>query len=382
MRSFPALLSVLAVLLVASTVHAQKVTLAATPPMGWNGWNSFGDRVDDFIVRAEADAMVSSGMKDAGYLYVNLDDGWQGQRDASGVLHPNKKFPDMKALADYVHSRGLLLGIYSSPGPTTCAGYEGSYGHEQEDAETYAGWGVDYLKYDWCSADSVYKRAEMRSAFAKMGDALRRTGRPIVYSLCQYGIDQVWQWGPSVGAQLWRTTEDISPYFTRVSFLASVQGGLEKFAGPGHWNDPDMLEIGNGDLDDDEARMQMSLWSLLAAPLLAGNDVTRMRANVAAILTNREVVAIDQDPAGKQGYRVAQEGPLEVWMKPLASGAKAVGLFNLGAGPAPVTVRWKDIGLGREATVRDVWTQADVGRAAGSYTAVVAEHGVRLVVLR
>jgi alpha-galactosidase len=350
--------------------------------MGWNGWNSFGDRVDDFIVRAEADAMVFSGMKAAGYSYINLDDGWQGTRDESGVIHANKKFSDMKALADYVHGKGLALGIYSSPGPTTCAGYEGSYGHEEEDARTYAAWGIDYLKYDWCSGDSVYRSSEMKGAFAKMGEALRRTGRPIVYSLCQYGQSRVWQWGPSVGAQLWRTTEDISPWFARIAFLGSVQGGLERFAGPGHWNDPDMLEIGNGQLTDDEARMQLSLWSLLAAPLLAGNDLTRMRANIQAILTNKDVLAIDQDALGKQGTRVAFEGPLEVWMKPLASGAKAVGLFNLGAGPAPVTVQWKDIGAGRDATVFDVWSGTDLGRVTKSYTALVPEHGVALIVVK
>jgi alpha-galactosidase len=370
------------VILFATTlVRAEPPRLAPTPPMGWNGWNSFGDHVDDFIIRAEADAIVSSGMKAAGYLYVNLDDGWEGERDERGAIRANAKFPDMKALADYVHARGLRLGIYSSPGPETCAGYAGSYGHEEDDARTYAAWGVDYLKYDWCSADSVYTTEEMPAAYARMGQALRRTGRPIVYSLCQYGQARVWQWGPSVGAQLWRTTEDISPYFARITFLGSIEAGLERFAGPGRWNDPDMLEIGNGELTDDEAELQMTLWSLLAAPLLAGNDVTRMRANVARILTQREVIAIDQDPAGRQGTRVSQEGPLEVWMKPLASGAKAVGLINLGVGVAPITVRWSDIGVAHEVTVRDVWTATNLGLVASGYTTRVAEHGVALIVV-
>jgi alpha-galactosidase len=382
MRSVSGACSIAAVLLASSISRADPPRLAPTPPMGWNGWNSFTDRVDDFIVRAEVDAMVSSGMKAAGYEYVNLDDGWEGTRDASGVIVPNHKFPDMKALADYVHGRGLKLGIYSSPGPRTCARYEGSYGHEDEDARTYAAWGIDYVKYDWCSGGAVYERTEMMKAFARMGDALRRTGRPMVYSLCQYGVDRVWRWGPLVGAQLWRTTDDIADSFGRISFVASVQNGLEKFAGPGHWNDPDMLEIGNGGLTDDEARMQMSLWSLLAAPLIAGNDLTRMRANVQAILTDREVIAIDQDAAGQQGFRVAEEGPLQVWMKPLAGGAKAVGLFNLGVGPAPITVEWKDLGLGRAATVRDVWSKTDMGQLKKSYTALVAEHAVALIVVR
>ncbi len=381
MRNLTRASGALAILLASSLCRAE-TRLAATPPMGWNGWNSFGDRVDDFVVRAEADAMVSSGMKAAGYEYVNLDDGWQGVRDRAGSLRPNAKFPDMKALADYVHARGLKLGIYSSPGPTTCAGYAGSYGHEEEDARSIAAWGFDYLKYDWCSGDAVYERKDMLAAFAKMGEALRRTGRPIVYSLCEYGVERVWQWGQSVGAQLWRTTDDISPHFNRISFLALQQGGLERFAGPGHWNDPDMLEIGNGDLGDEEARAQMSLWSLLAAPLLAGNDLTRMRGNVRDILTNREVIAIDQDALGKQGKRVAQEGPLVVWMKPLASGAMAVGLFNMGSGTAPITVTLADLGLGREATVRDVWTKTDMGLVTDRYTTLVAEHGVALIVMR
>ncbi|HXZ20538.1 MAG TPA: glycoside hydrolase family 27 protein, partial [Candidatus Acidoferrales bacterium] len=238
--------------------------LALTPPMGWNSWNHFECKVSDAVVRAAADAILSSGMKSVGYQYVNIDDCWQGRRDAQGNIQPNERFPDMTALAAYVHSKGLKLGIYSSPGPKTCAGYEGSFGHEEQDAQTYARWGVDYLKYDWCSATG-----DERAAYTKMHDALVRTGRPIVFSLCQYGWQSVWTWGASVGGNLWRTTDDISDNYDRMSVLGFSQNGLERFAGPGHWNDPDMLEIGNGGMKDDEYRTHMSLWCLLAAPLIA-----------------------------------------------------------------------------------------------------------------
>jgi alpha-galactosidase len=369
----------LAVLLAAPSPAA--ATLAATPPMGWDGWNSFGDRVDDFTVRAEVDVLVAGGMRAAGYTYVLLDDGWQGERDARGVLHPNARFSDMRALADYLHARGLKLGIYSSPGPTTCANYAGSFGHEALDAQTYADWGIDYLKYDWCSASSVYAEADMATAFKRMGDAVRATGRPIVYSISEYGIGEVWRWGPQTGAQLWRTTADISPSFTRIYFVAAGEEGLERFVGPGRWNDPDMLEVGNGALDDDEGRTQMSLWALLAAPLIAGNDLTRMRADVSAILSDPEVIAIDQDSAGKQGDRVRKEGPLEIWVKPLSSGAKAVGIFNFGAGDLPAALRLSDIGRGQAAKVRDVWHKRDLGIVTGGYTWIVPEHGVVLLVV-
>jgi len=330
--------------------------------------------VSDAIVRAQADAMVSSGMKAVGYVYVNIDDCWQGTRDERGFIHPNEKFPDMKALADYIHSKGLKFGIYSSPGPKTCAGYEGSYGHEEHDAQTYAAWGVDYLKYDWCSA-----KGDQLAAYTKMRDALRRTGRPSVYSLCQYGMERVWAWGASVGGQLWRTTGDITDNYDRMALIGFGQNGLERFAGPGHWNDPDMLEVGNGGMTDEEYRTHMSLWCLLAAPLLAGNDLTKMTPETLAILTNPEVIAVDQDPAGIQGYRVSQEGPLEVWMKPLADGGKAVGLFNRGTSPMPVTAYFRDIGVGESASVRDLWARKDLGTFKGSFTATVPKHGVVLI---
>ncbi len=355
----------------------QPVQLAQTPPMGWNSWNHFAEKVSDAVVRQQAVAMVASGMRDAGYLYINIDDTWEGRRDAQGFIHPNEKFPDMKALADYVHSKGLKLGIYSSPGPKTCAGYEGSMGHEEQDAQTYAQWGIDYLKYDWCSA--IEAKLDMRTAYTKMRDALRKTGRPIVYSLCEYGWNQVWRWGPEVGGNLWRTTSDIEDNYDKMAYIGFGQNGLEKFAGPGHWNDPDMLEVGNGKMTTDEYKTHMSLWCILAAPLLAGNDLTTMTPETLVILTNREVIAVDQDPAGKQGYRIWQGGPLEIWMKPLADGAKAAGLFNRGGTPAQMTVNFRDLGISGAASVRDLWEHKDLGLMRNSFTATVPRHGVVMV---
>jgi alpha-galactosidase len=371
------LLSVVVCLCLAGTAPAREPAVAQTPPMGWNSWNYFACRVTQADVRAAADALVSSGMRDAGYVYVNIDDCWQGKRDEHGTIHPNEKFPDLKALADYVHSKGLKLGIYSSPGPKTCAGYEGSLGHEEQDAQTYAQWGIDYLKYDYCSFKG--DTAAQIAAYKKMHDALGRTGRPIVFSLCQYGWDRVWSWGASVGGNLWRTTGDISADYERMAYIGFGQNGLERFAGPGHWNDPDMLEVGNGKLTLDENRAHMSLWCILAAPLLAGNDLTKMAPEVLDILTNPEVLAVDQDPAGVQGHRVTQEGPLEVWVKPLADGSKAVGLFNRESTPEPVTALFREIGVGETATVRDLWARKDLGTFKNSFTAVVPKHGVVMV---
>jgi alpha-galactosidase len=331
-------------------------------------------------VRAQADAMAASGMRAAGYQYVNIDDCWEGKRDDKGYIHPNDKFPDMKALADYVHAKGLKLGIYSSPGPKTCAGYEGSYGHEQQDAEMYAKWGVDYLKYDWCSARDVYQPSEYPASIRKMHDALVRAGRPIVYSI--HGRGAVWDWAASAGADLWRTTGDVKDNYSRMIAIGFAESGLEKFAGPGHWNDPDMLEVGNGGMKDNEYRMQMGLWSLLAAPLLAGNDLTKMSPETLAILTNREVIAIDQDRLGVQAHRVWEEGPLEIWMKPLADGSKAVGLFNREQGTLKLTVRFRDIGVADAATVRDVWGSKDLGQFQGSFSADVGEHQMMLLKIR
>jgi alpha-galactosidase len=355
--------------------------LAATPPMGWNSWNHFAERIDDKMVRETADALVSTGLKDAGYIYLNIDDTWEGDRDANGVIHPNAKFPDMKALADYVHSKGLKLGIYSSPGPKTCAGFEGSLGREEHDAQTYAQWGIDYLKYDWCQQPPSNVE-EMKNAYTKMHDALKKTGRPIVLSLCEYGWNKVWGWGPSVGGNLWRTTGDISDRYSVMAEIGFNQNGLETFAGPGHWNDPDMLEVGNGGMNEDEYRTHFSLWAMLAAPLIAGNDLTKMTPYTVEILTNREVIAVDQDPAGKQGFRIAQEGPFEVWMKPMADGSRVVGLFNRQRSVEQMTVNFSQIGIHGVATVRDLWLKKDLGTFEDKYSAYVPSHGVVLVKIK
>ncbi len=373
----PCLVIALLVLGCAVSVRAQE-KLAATPPMGWNSWNHFAEHVDDKTIRETADALVSTGLKDAGYIYLNIDDTWEGQRDASGIIHANEKFPDMRALADYVHGKGLKLGIYSSPGPKTCAGFEGSLGHEEQDAKTYANWGVDYLKYDWCQQPPANVDA-MKAAYTKMHDALEKMGRPIVLSLCQYGWNKVWEWGPSVGGNLWRTTGDITDRYSSMAEIGFNQNGLEKFAGPGHWNDPDMLEVGNGGMNEDEYRTHFSLWAMLAAPLIAGNDLTKMTPYTVEILTNREVIAVDQDPAGKQGFRIAQEGPFEVWMKPMADGSRVVGLFNRQRTVEQMSVNFSQIGISGQGSIRDLWLKKDLGTFKDRYSAYVPAHGVVLV---
>ena len=373
--------------------------MAKTPPMGWNSWNKFGERVTDKDVRGMADTMVTSGMKAAGYIYVNIDDTWELDRDANGNIRTNSKFPDMKALADYVHSKGLKLGIYSSPGPFTCAGYEGSFGHEVQDAKQYATWGIDYLKYDWCSGSNIYENGSQQAAYAKMGDALAKSGRKILYSLCQYGQFNVGEWGAKVGGNVWRTTGDIRDAWQSMMDIGfNQQVGREKFAGPGHWNDPDMLEIGNGGMTPIEYRTHMSLWSLLSAALLAGNDLRTMTPEIKEILTNKEAIAIDQDKLGKQAVRVsppvpAEEaanvppsqgrsrtgGELQVFSKPLADGGHAVGLFNLGAATAKVTAKWSDIGITGSHKVRDLWEHADRGAFTNEFSADVPSHGVVMI---
>lgn len=370
-------------------------TVAATPPMGWNSWNFFAGKVTDKDIRDTADLLVSTGMRDAGYVYVNIDDTWEGKRDSQGRIQSNEKFPDMKALADYVHSKGLKLGIYSSPGPQTCAHYEGSLGHEEQDAQTYADWGIDYLKYDLCSYrgvmraqapnDTAAQNKLMRDAYEKMHQAIVKTGRPMVYSLCQYGFDSVWEWGPSVGANLWRTTGDISANFDRMSLIGRKQAGLAKFAAPGHWNDPDMLEVGNGKLTHDENVTHMTMWAMLAAPLIAGNNLTQMKPDVAAILMNKELIAIDQDALGKQGDRVYSEGPVEIWAKPLKDGATAVAIFNFGESDAAmrgIRLHLKEMGFPKPVKARDVWAAKDLGTIGDDWKTTIPKHDVVLLVVR
>ncbi len=353
--------------------------LARTPPMGWNSWNKFANRVDDTTVRAMANAMVASGMKDVGYTYINIDDTWEGPRGAQGNITGNRKFPNMKGLADYVHSRGLKIGIYSSPGPETCGGYPGSYGHEAQDAKTYAAWGFDYLKYDWCSANSIYQISEMPAVYQKMGDPLLSSGRPIIFSICQFGSPDVWVWGPRVGGNLWRTTADIEDTWKRMEGIGFSQFPLAPYARPGHWNDPDMLEIGNGGMTADEYRTHLSLWALLAAPLLAGNDLRAMTEETRSILMNREVIAIDQDPTARPVKKISEQGPLVVAARPLLHQKWAVGLFNRSDTVAKMIVAWDQLGWSGKQQVRDLWEHKDLGSFADQFTADVPPHGVVLI---
>ena len=379
------------ILLGASSMAGAQSNLAPTPPMGWNSWNHFYQHVTDADVRAAADAMVANGMRDAGYVYVNIDDGWQGERQADGTIQSNDRFPDMKALADYVHARGLKLGIYSSPGPKTCAKFEGSYGHEAQDARTYAAWGVDYLKYDMCSFGNMLSKAGngdqaapaafalQKDAYRKMHDALVATGRPIVFSLCQYGMANVWEWGPEVGGNLWRTTGDISDKYDRMSLIGFQQAGLSRYAHPGQWNDPDMLEIGNGGMSLDEYKTHMSLWAILAAPLLAGNDLSKVKTEDLAILENKDAIAIDQDSLGRQGDRASALGPYEVWTKPLANGHMAIALFNRGELAHSMQINLHDLGIQGKVRLREVWSRTQLS-STGAITAIVPKHGVALFI--
>ncbi|HEX4649579.1 MAG TPA: glycoside hydrolase family 27 protein [Steroidobacteraceae bacterium] len=349
--------------------------LALVPPMGWNSWNHFGCDISEATIRKEADAMASSGMRDAGYQYVVIDDCWEGERDAQGNIQADPhRFPSgMRALADYVHSKGLKLGIYSDAGDRTCQGRPGSRGHEFQDALRYADWGVDYLKYDWCHAESL----EVRAAYETMGDALRATGRPIVFSVCEWGTHEPWLWAASVGGNLWRTTDDIydgwvSSGRTRngVVGILDLQSGLEAYAGPGHWNDPDMLEVGNGGMSADQYRAHFSLWAVLAAPLMAGNDLSAMSEETRRILTNREVIAVDQDRLGMQGHRAVRHGDTEVWVKPLEGGGQAVVLLNRAAAATAVRLDWSALGLPPYVPLdlRDLWS----GRELRKKTAAVS----------
>jgi len=355
--------------------------LARTPPMGFSTWNHFATAIDDRTIREVADALVASGMRDAGYVHVNIDDGWQGTRDEHGALRANEKFPDMKALADYLHERGLKLGLYTSPGPKSCAGFAGSYGHEEQDARTFAAWGVDYLKYDWCSAGLVYDDAEMPAVYLKMAQAIRATGRPITFSICQYGRADVWTWGADAGGNLWRTTGDIADRWDIMSAIGFAQDALSPFAGPGHWNDPDMLELGNGHMTAAEYRTHMSLWAMLAAPLIAGHDVRHASPETTALLTNRAVIAIDQDPLGRAGRRVVQRDPLEAWTRQLDGKRTAVALFNRGETPAKLEATFAELGIAGRASALDAWSGRSLGTLDGKIAADVEPHGVVLLVL-
>ena len=361
--------------------------LSLTPPMGWNSWNKFACNIREDLVRQAADEMVSSGLRDAGYKYVVIDDCWQTKRDAEGrIVADAEKFPSgIKALADYIHSKGLLFGIYSDAGTKTCGGRPGSRGHEYQDAIQYATWGVDYLKYDWCNTGTQ----DAKASYLTMSDALRDSSRPIVFSMCEWGTAKPWLWAQNVG-NLWRTTGDIwdhwqghKTYSLGMMDIVDLQVGLSTFAGPGHWNDPDMLEVGNGGMTDEEYRTHFSLWAEMAAPLMAGNDLSKMSPATKAILTNSEVIAIDQDALGKAGDRVSKDGDFEVWSRPLADGGRAVILLNRGETTHAVKVRWQDIGYPEalKLRVRDLWKHQTLPTQSRAYEASVPAHGAVMVKL-
>ena len=376
------------------TIVGGKNQLALTPPMGWNSWNVWASTVDEGKIKDAANELISTGLKAHGFAYVNIDDCWQGNRDAQGILSPNQKFADMKALCDDLHARGLKAGIYSSPGPKTCGGYMASYQHEKQDAETYARWGFDYLKYDLCSYGSMIRdhtEASVKPPYVKMAGMLAGVDRDIVYSLCEYGDGDVWKWGadPDVHGNLWRTHGDIDDVFSgSVYNIIESQAGLETYAGPGHWNDPDMLMVGYVGfghphptrLTRNEQLVHVSMWCMMAAPLLIGCDLTKIDPFTLAVLTNDEILDIDQDPLGKAASRVIKDdGGAEVWSRPLSDGTHAVALFN----PLPleqsITAPWTAIGVSGPQPVRDLWLHQDLGSIDQGYTATVPAHGIVVI---
>jgi alpha-galactosidase len=387
-------------LLAANSVAQQEsatpsANLALTPPMGWNSWNKFGCNVSEEMIKNMADAVVKSGMKDAGYQYVNIDDCWQVSRDAKGniVVDPQRFPHGMKPVGDYIHSLGLKFGVYSDAGSQTCAGRPGGLGHEYQDAIQYAAWGVDYLKYDWCSSTTQ----DAKASYANIRAALDAAGRPIVLSICEWGTAKPWLWGQEVGGNLWRSTGDIQDRWQGkkewkpgdccsygVLDIVDQEAPLYSYAGPGHWNDPDMLEVGNGGLTETESRSHFSLWAILAAPLIAGNDLRDMRPEIHDILANKEVIAVDQDTLGRQGRRVWKNGDLEVWSKQMKDGSRAVILLNRGSAEQEINVNWEDLGYPTHfnADVRDLWQHKYLGKFTGKFSAPVVSHGVVMVAVR
>jgi alpha-galactosidase len=380
------------------TLYAQNFEdLAPTPPMGWNSWNYFGCDVSEELIRQTADAMVSSGMKDAGYEYIVIDDCWQVDRDAEGnIMVDAERFPSgMKALADYVHSKGLKFGIYSCAGSATCEGRPGSRGYQFQDARQYAAWGVDYLKYDWCNNEGQNSTA----AYKTMSDALKVCGRPIVFSICEWGRTKPWEWGEGIG-HLWRTTPDIRNMFKGkvnwgglgVTDIIDLNADLWRYAGPGHWNDPDMLEVGNAGLTHDENIAHFSMWAMLAAPLMAGNDLRNMNLEVKEILTNKEVIAVDQDPLGMQGIRFLDMGDQEVWVKFLENDEIAVCFLNRAEVPWKALYDWqrlniyhagKAIRFGEQHySMRDLWAHENTGTTADDLPLDIPPHGVLMLRLK
>jgi len=384
-----------------ASTYAQKFEgLALTPPMGWNSWNKFACDVDENLIRKTADAMVASGMKAAGYQYIVIDDCWHGQRDQLGFIQPDPlHFPSgMKALADYIHAQGLKFGIYSCAGWKTCAGRPAGRGHEYQDAMKYAEWGVDYLKYDWCNTEAL----NAEGAYLTMREALHAAGRPIVFSMCEWGSNKPWEWGGKIG-HLWRTTGDITNCFDcvvdhgtwkswGVTYILDMQEGLRVYAGPDHWNDPDMLEVGNG-MAVNEDRAHFSMWCMLAAPLIAGNDLSDMSKETIQILTNKEVIAVNQDSVGVQGFKYSSQDSLEIWCKPLQQAGWAVCFLNRASHPRDLAFVWQDHPISdahahrevnfQQATfqIRDLWLKKDLGRTNKTFVGKVAAHDVRMLKL-
>ena len=361
--------------------------LAPTPPMGWNSWNTFAMKIDENLVKETAEALIASGMRDAGYNYIVIDDGWEAmERDKQGNLVPDpNKFPGgMKALGDYLHSKGFKFGIHNCAGTKTCSGFPGGRGHEFQDAITYASWGVDYLKYDWC----YHGTANAEETYRTMGNALYATGRPIVFSLCEWGSNKPWEWAQDIG-HLWRTTGDITncydcqeTYSLGWKFILKSQIGLEKYAGPDHWNDPDMLEVGNKGLTLAESRAHFSLWCIIAAPLMAGNDVRHMSSDVRDILTNKEVIAIDQDKLGKQGYQFMDHPGKQIWVKELSNGCWAVCFFNNSDEAVKLRINWANFPfLAGNYEIRDLWMKKNVGTTGKNFEDKVDPLDVILVKL-
>lgn len=349
--------------------------LALTPPMGWNSWNHFGCNVSESLIRETADSMAANGMRDAGYRYVVIDDCWQVSRTADGIIVADPaRFPHgIQALADYVHGKGLRFGIYTDAGTKTCQGRPGTYGHEEQDARTYASWHVDYVKEDWCNATGL----DAPTQYAKFRDALAHSGRPIVLSICEWGHNQPWDWAPSVG-NLWRTTDDIEDRWPSMLANLDISAQHSTIARPGAWNDPDMLEVGNGGMTDAEYRAHFSMWAMMAAPLLAGNDLRNMSAATKAILLNPEVIAVDQDSLGAQGVIVWEPTPdLQVWSRKLRDGGIALALLNRSTVAAKISANFWRAGLHVDsAAVRDLWTHADLGKFKSEYATTVPGHAV------
>lgn len=382
--------------------------LALTPHMGWNSWYIWENHVTERIMRAAADAMVSSGMINHGYMYVNIDDCWSVKpgsndptltgepRDASGMINSNKRFPDMKGMTDYIHSLGLKAGIYTSPGELTCAGHVAAYQFEEKDVESFVEWGYDFLKYDWCSYSKAGNKdvlEDLQKPYLLISSILKKQNRDIILNLCQYGMGNVWKWGKQTGGHSWRTAGDLGGSFEgigtalfRDGFDVYTSDSLHLYGGPGGWNDPDYLLFGylsnwKGEtvqtpLTPNEQYTQISLWSIVAAPFIFSGDITRMDDFTLSLLTNDEIIEVDQDPLGKPGYRVSKNGDTEVWIRNLEDGSKAVGLFNRGEKEAELTAVWDEIGITGKQRVRDLWRQKDLGDFSDSYTSIVPRHGV------